>query len=171
MEFLFINMCENAAKVFEHKVFKGGEGTALLVGASRGYWNLTLFATTGRPLPPSIMTLLYTLYVVAVTFTAMKVVVIADMSIDSFSISSVGGYLFFLLVFRSNSSYDRWWEGRKNWGSIINRTRDLTRQVKLEISEATMPSSLQFVHLSIFLQFTPLGLSEYLLHGRYRPCR
>lgn len=32
-----------------------------------------------------------------------------------------------LLVFRTNTSYQRWDEARKNWGLNINRTRDLTR--------------------------------------------
>jgi ion channel-forming bestrophin family protein len=32
-----------------------------------------------------------------------------------------------LLVIRTNSSYDRFWEGRKLWGSIINDTRNLGR--------------------------------------------
>jgi hypothetical protein len=34
-----------------------------------------------------------------------------------------------LLVFRTNSSYDRWWEARKLWGGVVNRTRDVARQV------------------------------------------
>ena len=29
-----------------------------------------------------------------------------------------------LLVFRTNSAYDRWWEGRKLWGSLINNSRN-----------------------------------------------
>jgi ion channel-forming bestrophin family protein len=33
-----------------------------------------------------------------------------------------------LLVFRTNASYDRWWEGRKLWGSIVNTCRNLARQ-------------------------------------------
>jgi len=33
------------------------------------------------------------------------------------------------LGFRNNSSYDRFWEGRKLWGRMINITRTLTRQV------------------------------------------
>ncbi|PRW51063.1 UPF0187 chloroplastic [Chlorella sorokiniana] len=33
-----------------------------------------------------------------------------------------------LLVFRTNSSYDRWWEGRKLWGGVVNRTRNIVRQ-------------------------------------------
>lgn len=32
-----------------------------------------------------------------------------------------------LLVFRTNTSYQRWDEARKNWGMNINHTRDLTR--------------------------------------------
>ena len=41
----------------------------------------------------------------------------------------VGAALGLLLVFRTNASFDRWWEGRKLLGAMVNRTRDLTRQV------------------------------------------
>lgn len=30
-----------------------------------------------------------------------------------------------LLVFRTNTAYDRWWEGRKLWGSLVNTSRNL----------------------------------------------
>lgn len=30
-----------------------------------------------------------------------------------------------ILVFRTNSAYDRWWEGRKLWGSLVNNSRNL----------------------------------------------
>jgi putative membrane protein len=40
----------------------------------------------------------------------------------------VGGALGLLLVFRTNSSYDRFWEGRKLWGGIVNESRNLVRQ-------------------------------------------
>lgn len=33
-----------------------------------------------------------------------------------------------LLVFRTNSSYARWLDARKAWGTLVNRCRDLTRQ-------------------------------------------
>ncbi len=33
-----------------------------------------------------------------------------------------------LLAFRTNSAYDRWWEARKIWGSIVNDSRSLIRQ-------------------------------------------
>ena len=41
--------------------------------------------------------------------------------------SLVGVALGLLLVFRTNASYDRFWEGRRAWGSIINDSRDLAR--------------------------------------------
>ena len=43
--------------------------------------------------------------------------------------SLVGVALGLLLVFRTNASYDRYWEGRKLLGAMVNRTRDFTRQV------------------------------------------
>lgn len=42
-----------------------------------------------------------------------------------FTLSSAS--LGLLLVFRTNTGYSRWDEARKNWGSNINRTRDLLR--------------------------------------------
>jgi len=30
-----------------------------------------------------------------------------------------------LLVFRTNTAYDRWWEGRKLWGTLVNSSRNL----------------------------------------------
>jgi len=41
--------------------------------------------------------------------------------------SLAGISLSLLLVFRTNSSYDRFWEGRKLWGGIVNETRNLAR--------------------------------------------
>jgi len=35
-----------------------------------------------------------------------------------------------LLVFRTNTSYDRWWEGRKLWGQLVNDCRNLAIKVE-----------------------------------------
>jgi putative membrane protein len=40
-----------------------------------------------------------------------------------------------LLVFRTNTAYDRFWEGRKAWGELINAVRNLTRQIWIVIEE------------------------------------
>jgi putative membrane protein len=34
-----------------------------------------------------------------------------------------------LLVFRTNSAYDRWWEGRKLWGTLVNCSRTLAIKI------------------------------------------
>lgn len=39
--------------------------------------------------------------------------------------SLVGFVISLLLVFRTNTAYDRWWEGRKKWGELINDSRNL----------------------------------------------
>ena len=41
-----------------------------------------------------------------------------------------------LLVFRTNTAYDRWWEGRKLWGALVNNSRNLA--IKLN---AILPSN------------------------------
>ena len=33
------------------------------------------------------------------------------------------------LGFRNNAAYDRWWEGRKLWGALVNTSRSLCRQI------------------------------------------
>ena len=40
----------------------------------------------------------------------------------------IGASMGLLLVFRTNASYDRFWEGRKLWGGIVNQSRNLARQ-------------------------------------------
>lgn len=50
--------------------------------------------------------------------------------------SLVGVALGLLLVFRTNASYDRFWEGRKLWGGIVNETRNLIRQARTHIGSA-----------------------------------
>lgn len=38
--------------------------------------------------------------------------------------SLVGFVISLLLVFRTNTAYDRWWEGRKKWGELVNDSRN-----------------------------------------------
>jgi ion channel-forming bestrophin family protein len=40
-----------------------------------------------------------------------------------------------LLVFRTNTAYERFWEGRKCWGSIVNNVRNLARQMWVMVNE------------------------------------
>lgn len=39
-----------------------------------------------------------------------------------------------LLVFRTNSAYERWWEGRKLWGQLVNDSRNICLKVRTFVS-------------------------------------
>lgn len=43
----------------------------------------------------------------------------------------VGFVLSMMLVFRSNSAYERWWEGRKAWGSFVNNSRNFALKLSV----------------------------------------
>ena len=43
--------------------------------------------------------------------------------------SLLGIVLGLFLVFRTNSAYDRWWEGRKLWGQMVNNSRNLSFKI------------------------------------------
>ncbi len=40
-----------------------------------------------------------------------------------------------LLVFRTNTAYERFWEGRKCWGSLVINARNLTRRIWVAVVE------------------------------------
>jgi len=42
-----------------------------------------------------------------------------------------------LLVFRTNTAYERFWEGRKLWGMIINTIRNLARKIWVFVAESS----------------------------------
>lgn len=44
-------------------------------------------------------------------------------------LSILGIILGLLLVFRTNTAYDRWWEGRRLWGQLVNSSRGLSHQL------------------------------------------
>ncbi|MEW6283194.1 MAG: bestrophin family protein [Candidatus Eremiobacterota bacterium] len=73
----------------------------------------------------------------------------------------VGAALGLLLVFRTNASYDRYWEGRKLLGSLVNRMRDLMRHFAVygsEGQEAQRRLVVAFALIRQYLRFqTDLG--------------
>jgi putative membrane protein len=49
--------------------------------------------------------------------------------------SILGFVLSMLLVFRTNTAYDRWWEGRRIWGAIVNNSRNLALKLSVLIKD------------------------------------
>ena len=51
-------------------------------------------------------------------------------SMNTSIFSLLGVILSIFLVFRTNTAYDRWWEGRKQWGALVNHTRNFAVYVQ-----------------------------------------
>lgn len=49
--------------------------------------------------------------------------------------SLIGFVISLLLVFRTNTAYDRWWEGRKKWGELVNDSRNLGVKLSVLLKE------------------------------------
>lgn len=71
---------------------------------------------------------------VGVTIVAAAITVLHEAyglfptSLTPLPFSLIAVALGIFLGFRNNTSYDRFWEGRKLWGSLVNTTRSITRQ-------------------------------------------
>lgn len=73
---------------------------------------------------------------IIVTTAIAVAVTVADLwlELDEYSLTTtpfvlIGVALSILLGFRNSAAYDRWWEGRKLWGGMVNITRSFARQV------------------------------------------
>ena len=49
--------------------------------------------------------------------------------------SLIGFVLSLLLVFRTNTAYDRWWEGRKKWGELVNNSRNFALKLQAVLKD------------------------------------
>ncbi|WP_396212793.1 bestrophin family protein [Flavobacterium sp.] len=49
--------------------------------------------------------------------------------------TTVGFVLSLLLAYRTNTAYDRWWEGRKLWGALVNNSRNLAIKLSIMLND------------------------------------
>jgi ion channel-forming bestrophin family protein len=61
----------------------------------------------------------------------------------------LGFVLSLLLVFRTNTAYDRWWEGRKLWGSLVNNSRSLAMKLNAYLPADDTKSRQQMCRLIV----------------------
>jgi putative membrane protein len=102
--------------------------------------------------------------------------------------SLLGIVLGLFLVFRTNSAYDRWWEGRRMWGGLVNSTRMFALKLNAYISRedheqrewfARMIANFIYAtkeHLRKGVQFTELDVPddefiEEIRRVKHRPNR
>ena len=74
------------------------------------------------------------LYTAAVVYIELEVFRVIKSS-TSLMYQLLGFVISMLLVFRTNTAYDRWWEGRKQWGSLVNASRNLAIKVSTLIPD------------------------------------
>jgi len=72
--------------------------------------------------------------------------------------SLLGFALSILLVFRTNTAYDRWWEGRKLWGQLTNNSRNLALRMDAVLSTKDV------VNRSFYRKCIPLFASTLKEH-------
>ncbi len=93
---------------------------------------------------------------VTVFAIAATAVVVADrlgwaraIEITTLPLAVVGGAIGIFVSFRTNSGYDRWWEGRKLWGKLVNLSRHFTTQVLSYLPEEEAQTRTRLIHRHI----------------------
>ncbi|GAA4449433.1 bestrophin family ion channel [Nibrella saemangeumensis] len=82
--------------------------------------------------------------------------------IETGTFSLLGIVLSILLVFRTNSAYDRWWEGRRQWGNLVNNCRTLAMLLHASLPESDLESRrFMAAHIANFC----IALKEHLRGG------
>jgi len=87
-------------------------------------------ADTVRKLTPLILTIgVYSAVVAYLLLIYFNLQDTTDLKNISIMHSLLGFVISMLLVFRTNTAYDRWWEGRKQWGALMNSSRNLSIKI------------------------------------------
>lgn len=99
-----------------------------MIQRKKQHWFKMLFVWHGSVLPQLVprLLLLLVLSVLIVFVNGTLYHYKIPLSPAPFTIFGIALALF--LGFRNNASYDRFWEGRKLWGALLNDTRSLARQ-------------------------------------------
>ncbi|MGE0638126.1 MAG: bestrophin family protein [Bacteroidia bacterium] len=76
--------------------------------------------------------------------------------------SLLGFVISMLLVFRTNTAYERWWEGRKLWGAMVNNSRNLAIKLNTYIPKGDSETRERF---RILLTNYVFAVKEHLRTG------
>ncbi|GGF18072.1 bestrophin family protein [Hymenobacter cavernae] len=113
-------------------------------------WLRLLFVWQGSVLPQILPRLLVLLGLSVVVVYAHGTLLYYKVPLNAAPFTLFGVTLAIFLGFYNNASYDRFWEGRKLWGALLNTTRSLARQALTLSSRAeSAPEIHYFVRLLI----------------------
>ena len=82
--------------------------------------------------------------------------------VDASVFSFLGIVLSILLVFRTNTAYDRWWEGRKQWGALVNNCRNMAVYGHGMLPAGDLESRKQ---LAVYISNFCIAFKEHLRQG------
>ncbi|MBV8327478.1 bestrophin family ion channel [Chryseobacterium sp.] len=92
------------------------------------HWFKMLFVWHGSVLP-GLLPRLFLLFILSVGVVYLRGVIFSfKVPLNPAPLTLFGFVLALFLGFRNNASYERFWEGRKLWGALLNTARSLTRQ-------------------------------------------
>jgi ion channel-forming bestrophin family protein len=92
------------------------------------HWFRMLLAWRGSVLPQLLPRLFLVLCLSIISVAAHDHIIKFTVNLSTVPFSLIGIALAVFLGFRNSASYDRYWEGRKLWGQLLNETRSLTRE-------------------------------------------
>lgn len=96
---------------------------------------------TLRILFPSMIVIgIYTAVVTYIALNALDIKAVSTTAVHAL----LGTVLGLVLVFRSNSAYERWWEGRKLWGTLINESRSIAIKINAFLPETDVQTRIFF---------------------------
>lgn len=92
------------------------------------HWFKMLFVWHGSVLP-GLLPRLFLLFILSLGVVYLRGVIFSfKIPLNPAPLTLFGFVLALFLGFKNNASYDRFWEGRKLWGALLNTSRSLTRQ-------------------------------------------
>lgn len=101
-----------------------------MIVTSSESWLSFLFATRGTTLPRIWRRWAVNMaFAIAVTVAHETFGLLRDSDVTALPFTLIGFALSIFLGFRINTAYDRFWEGRKLWGQLVNTSRTLTREI------------------------------------------
>ncbi|MFC0686601.1 bestrophin family protein [Novosphingobium clariflavum] len=102
----------------------------MIVRPKPGLWEVA-FALSGSILPriAGRLAVIALIAIAAVLAAEARPGLFAQISAIPFTL--IGIALSIFMSFRNNACYDRWWEGRKLWGSLVIACRSLARRVSI----------------------------------------
>ncbi|MCB0480699.1 MAG: bestrophin family protein [Flavobacteriales bacterium] len=108
--------------------------------------------------PPMLMLLIYTSGVVVLFNELYTFHYPGSTAVHSL----LGIILGLFLVFRTNTAYDRWWEGRKMWGQLVNICRNFAFKLNTMLGEENEKDKVFFAQMISNFVF---AMKEHLREG------